>query len=147
MRIVLKTNVNEDYRSVMQQFDKTLFEKLSPPFPPVKLLRFDGSKRGDMVSMQLNFFLFKQRWSSLIVKDGTNEEEAYFIDEGTELPFFLSYWRHRHRVLNAGDHAIIVDDIHFKAPFRWLGYLLYPVMWAQFAYRKPVYRKIFGKHE
>lgn len=94
--------------------------------------------------MQLNLLLFRQRWTSLIVKEGITPEEAYFIDEGIRLPFFLSYWRHRHRVLNAGEHAVVVDDIYYQAPFRWLGYLLYPVLWLQFAYRRPVYRKVFG---
>lgn len=144
MHVVLKTSVRGDYRSVMKRFDRKLFEQLNPPFPPAELLRFDGSKKGDVVSMQLNFLLFKQHWTSLIVKDGVTKDEAYFIDEGIKLPFFLSYWRHRHRILNDGQYAIIVDDVYYKAHFRWLGYLLYPVMWLQFAYRKPVYRKVFG---
>ncbi len=144
MRLKLTTQVNQDYRTVIKAFDRTLLEKLSPPFPPVKLLQFEGSRKGDVVSMELNFILFRQRWTSLIVVDGINEEEAYFIDEGMHLPFFLTYWRHRHRVAKDGAQALIIDDILFKTPFRLMDYLLYPVLWLQFAYRKPIYQKVFG---
>ena len=143
MHLELTTHVQQDYQTVMNGFNQDLFQKLNPPFPPVKLLRFDGSKKGDMVALELNFLLFRQRWTTQIVEDGVTEQEAYFIDEGMKLPFFLSYWRHRHRVLKDGPHASIVDDIHFKTPLRLLDYLLYPIMWLQFAYRRPIYRKVF----
>lgn len=143
MYLKVITKVNQDYRSVMKGFDQKLFEKLAPPFPPVRLLRFDGSKKGDVVSIQLNFMLFQQQWTSLIVEDGFNAKEAYFIDEGIKLPFFLTYWRHWHRILKDKQHTQIIDDIHFKTPFRLLDYLIYPVMWLQFVYRKPVYKRIF----
>jgi ligand-binding SRPBCC domain-containing protein len=143
MHLKIITKVNQSYRSVMQGFNQQLFEKLNPPFPPVKLLRFDGSKKGDVVSMQLNFIFFRQPWTSLIVEDGLDAKEAYFIDEGIKLPFFLTYWRHCHRVVKDKQHALIIDDIHFKTPFRLLDYLMYPVMWLQFVYRKPVYKRVF----
>lgn len=143
MYIKITTRVNQNYRLVMEGFDQKLFEKLNPPFPPVKLLRFDGSRKGDIISVQLNFILFRQQWTSLIVEDGLDAKEAFFIDEGIKLPFFLTYWRHWHRVIKDGQHALIVDDIHFKTPFRLLDYLMYPIMWLQFWYRKPVYKKVF----
>lgn len=124
-------------------FNQSLFEALNPPFPPVKLLRFDGSTKGDVVSLELDFILFKQVWESHIVEHGQTSKEWYFVDEGRKLPFFLRYWRHRHRVVQAGTHARIIDNITFKTPFWLMDYLLYPVMWLQFAYRKPVYKRVF----
>ena len=143
MRITISTLVNQGYRAVAQGFDRNLFEKLNPPFPPVKLLRFDGSKQGDIVALELNFLLFSQTWESRIVEDGETAGEWYFVDEGVKLPFFLASWKHRHRVVQTGTHSTIVDDITFKTPFLLMDYLFYPVMWLQFLYRKPVYKRVF----
>ena len=143
MRITISTLVNQGYRSVAEGFNQELFKKLNPPFPPVKLLRFDGSKKGDVVALELDFLLFKQTWESHITEDGQTEDEWYFIDQGVKLPFFLAYWKHHHRVVQTGTHATIIDDITFRTPFAWLDYLFYPVMWLQFLYRKPVYKKVF----
>jgi len=144
MKINIATPVEENYLKVKEGFNETLFLKLNPPFPPVKLLRFDGSSKGDTVILELNFLFFKQQWISHITEDETNEHEFYFIDEGRKLPFFLKEWRHKHRIINAGKYSIIKDEITFKAPFALLTLLLYPVLLLQFLYRKPVYKKIFS---
>jgi ligand-binding SRPBCC domain-containing protein len=144
MRIKITTLVTQNYRQVADKFDENLFKALSPPFPPVKLLRFDGSRKGDEVHLELNFLLFRQVWKSLITEDGVKEGEVYFIDKGTQLPFFLSYWQHTHRICQQGAHTAIIDDIQFKTPFFLFDFLMYPVLYGQFLYRKPVYRKLFG---
>ncbi len=144
MRLVIETPVAQPPETVMAGFNQDLFIKLNPPFPPVKVLRFDGSKRGDEVHLELNMLLFKQRWISVITEDGANDNEFYFVDEGKRLPFFLSYWRHRHRIVRAGEGSTIVDDITFRAPLH-LSALLWPSLRAQFAYRCPVYQQVFGK--
>lgn len=146
MEIIIKTHVEQDFLSVKEGFNETLFKKLSPPFPPVKLLRFDGSKKGDLVSLELNFIFFRQKWVSKIIEDKTTKEEFYFIDQGVELPFFLKYWKHKHRILKEGENSIIQDEISFKAPFILLTWLLYPAMLLQFGYRIPIYKKIFKKN-
>lgn len=145
MKITIKTLVEQDFLSVKEGFNESLFKKLSPPFPPVKLLRFDGSQKGDLVSLELNFIFFRQKWVSEIIEDKTTEEEFFFIDQGVELPFFLKFWRHKHRIIKAGENSIIQDEISFKAPFILLTLLLYPAMLLQFGYRIPVYKKIFKK--
>jgi hypothetical protein len=76
MKLTLQTRVEQDYLSVKKGFDQTLFQKLSPPFPPVKLLRFDGSSTGDLVVLELNFLFFKQRWTSEITEDSTEEKSS-----------------------------------------------------------------------
>lgn len=145
MKITIKTHVEQDYLSVKEGFNESLFTKLSPPFPPVKLVRFDGSEKGDLVSLELNFIFFRQKWVSEITEDKTTAEEFYFIDQGVELPFFLKFWRHKHRVIKEGEKSIIQDEISFKAPFFLLTLLLYPAMLLQFGYRIPIYKKIFKK--
>jgi ligand-binding SRPBCC domain-containing protein len=110
----------------------------------VKLLRFDGSTKGDLVTLELNFIFFKQKWTSEIVADLTDENEFYFIDKGIQLPFFLKKWTHKHRILKDGEKSIIRDEIDYEAPFGLLTWLLYPTLFLQFAYRKPIYKKIFS---
>lgn len=144
MKLIIDTPVNQDYLSVKKGFDEKLFTRLSPPFPPVKLERFDGSKKGDLVSLELDFLLFKQKWTSLITDDQTNDQEFYFVDEGTELPFFLKKWTHKHRIIKKGDQSIIRDEIEYEGPFKIMTWLLFPALWGQFMYRKPIYKKVFA---
>lgn len=145
MKISLSTTVEQGYLDVKNGFTESLFKKLSPPFPPVKLLRFDGSEKGDIVSLELNFIFFRQKWTSLITEDRTTDFEFFFVDEGVELPFFLKRWRHKHRVISSGIGSIIRDEIEFEGPFGLMTVILFPVMWLQFAFRKPIYRKIFKR--
>ncbi|GAB2800318.1 hypothetical protein GCM10027275_52910 [Rhabdobacter roseus] len=143
MKLTLSTSVAAPLARVWRGFDATLFQKLSPPFPPVRLLRFDGSQRGDVVSLELNFLFFKQRWISEITEQAEVPDEIYFVDQGTRLPFFLTYWRHKHRLIRHGQGTLIRDEIEYRTPLRVLDYLLYPLLYAQFAYRKPIYKKVF----
>lgn len=145
MKIHLQTSVEQGYLDVKAGFDASLFQKLSPPFPPVRLLRFDGSQKGDLVTLELNFIFFKQKWTSEITADQTSDLEFFFVDEGVELPFFLKKWRHKHRVISTGLGSIIRDEIDFEAPFGLMSVLLYPALWLQFAFRKPIYRRIFRR--
>lgn len=146
MKIRLTTKVNQNYLKVKDGFNADLFKALNPPFPPVKLLRFDGSTKGDLVSLELNFIFFKQVWTSEITADHLDNAEYYFIDEGIKLPFFLKKWRHKHRILLDGnDKAKIIDEISFSSPNLLLDYILYPFLYFQFLMRKPVYQKVFSK--
>jgi ligand-binding SRPBCC domain-containing protein len=143
MKINIETKVDQNYLTVKEGFNETLFTKLSPPFPPVKLLRFDGSKKGDIVTLELNFLLFKQKWTSEITEDKTTSKEFFFVDKGVELPFFLKEWQHRHRLIKAGENTVIRDEITYQGTFGILTVLLYPALYLQFLYRKPIYKKIF----
>lgn len=145
MKINVSTHVESNMEQVWAQFDESLFKALNPPFPPVKLLRFDGSQKGDEVHLLLNFLLFKQLWKSLITDQGEKDGEIYFVDEGIQLPFFLKKWRHRHRIVRNGRGSTIIDEIEYHTPLPLLDWLMYPAMIGQFLYRKPVYQKFFAK--
>jgi len=144
MRINVKTKVKKSRKYVWDHFDEKLFKALNPPFPPVKVKRFDGSRSGDEVHLQLDFLLFKNDWVSTITEHQEGETETYFIDQGTQLPFFLKSWRHKHRIVQEGDGAVIIDEIEFETPFPLFDYLMYPLMMLQFVYRKPVYQNYFS---
>ena len=143
MNIKISTKVNQSLSKVWEGFNLELFAKLAPPFPPVEVKEVGGCLKGDKVHLELNFILFKQDWISDIIDQKRTESEIYFIDEGTKLPFFLSYWQHRHRLVKNGESTIIIDDITFKTPTILTDYLFYPLMYLQFLYRKPIYKKVF----
>ncbi len=147
MRLHLKisTPLSLPAHEVMARFNEHLFLQLNPPFPPVKVLRFDGCNKGDVVELELNFFLFRQKWVSEISDSFDRAEEMGFVDVGTKLPFFLSEWTHRHRIIKkSGQESIIMDDISYSGGGVVLSLLLYPALWLQFVYRRPIYKKWFA---
>ncbi len=145
MKLLLKTRVEQSPREVWSGFDESLFLKLAPPFPRTRLLKFEGSTTGCWVEVEINFVVFKQTWQSLIVAHEESEQTIWFIDEGRKLPFFLKYWRHRHLMEADGTGTIITDDIEYRSPTSIFDILLYPSLWLQFAYRKPIYRRVFAR--
>ncbi|MEM9856084.1 MAG: hypothetical protein AAF843_01935 [Bacteroidota bacterium] len=146
MRLKISTEVSASHLSVKEGFTEELFLKLNPPFPPVKLIKFDGCTKGDKVQLELNFLLFKQRWHSDITYDLTDEHTFQFIDIGVKLPFFLKRWKHHHIVNRINDQkSEVIDDITFSSPFWVMDILLFPALYLQFLYRKPIYKKIFNK--
>ena len=143
MRITISTLVNGHLQAAFERFNRELFLKLNPPFPPVKLLRFDGMAVNDEVHLELNFLLKKEKWISRITDFSAGKDEIYFVDEGVQLPFFFKSWRHKHRLIYRENQTEIVDDIRFECKFTFLNCLVYPVFYLQFLYRKPVYRRHF----
>ncbi|MEM9326361.1 MAG: hypothetical protein AAGA85_11915 [Bacteroidota bacterium] len=145
MHLKISSDVESSLATVKQGFTEALFLKLSPPFPRVRLARFDGSSPGDIVSLELDFVLFKQRWTSEIVSEANTNQEWVFVDEGKELPFFLSRWRHQHEVHAQEDGARIVDNIEYATGWILTDIIMYPAMYLQFLYRKPIYKRFFSK--
>ncbi|AKD02766.1 hypothetical protein POKO110462_00545 [Pontibacter korlensis] len=145
MKIHLETKVRQDYRSVFDAFDEQLFRKLAPPYPRLQLLRFDGSEPGDVVEVELQTGIKSFRWTSLITERVVTGAEAYFVDQGQELPPPLQLWHHRHLVTKNGGGAIIHDIITYSTGNKLLDLLLYPFMLAAFGMRKPIYRREFGE--
>lgn len=143
MKLTISTSVKSDWKKVKEGFNETLFLKLSPPFPKVRLLQFDGCKTDDKVIIELNFLLFKQIWESEIIEDGESETQWYFIDIGKKLPFFLKSWRHRHLIQSVGKKSVIIDEVTFTTGTLLTDLITLPAIWLQFLYRKPIYQKIF----
>jgi ligand-binding SRPBCC domain-containing protein len=145
MRFAIVTEVSANLQKVWDNFNENLFQALAPPFPPIRLLRFDGSLKNDEVHLELNFLLFKQVWISRIIEQTDSNNEIYFVDEGIKLPFFLGYWRHKHLLQATANGTRIIDDITFEAPIKALSWLLFPVLYVQFLYRQPIYKRYFNK--
>lgn len=143
--VKLDTVVNSSLIKVAEGFDETLFLSLAPPFPKVKLVQFDGCKKGDLVKIQLDFMLFKSNWDAKITNDSMTDNEWYFIDEATQIPFPFKTWEHHHVVTKINDHSCIISDkIKYCTWNGVLDLLMYPFVLLLFKYRKPVYRRYFG---
>ncbi|UYZ62284.1 SRPBCC family protein [Hymenobacter weizhouensis] len=147
MHFLLQTRVAAPPAQVWRGFTRELFLALAPPFPPFRLLRFDGCHRGDEVHLELGAGPVRRRWTALITDHGQLPDgTCYFVDEGQELPPPLRFWRHRHLMQPApGGGTLIVEDLEYRTRFRWLDGLLYPLVWVQFAWRRPIYRRWFGQ--
>lgn len=144
MNIQLSTKVNGNYKDIMRQFDRKLFEALKPSLADMEIVAFTGSKKGDKVHIRFNSPI-KAEWISLITEHGENEKEAFFIDEGVKLPFPLSYWQHKHIIRKITDTtSYIIDDITFKGPNFVMSWFLYPAIYMGFYPRKSIYKKYFN---
>jgi len=135
---------NQKPEAVWEKFDHNLFQKLNPPWISASLLRFDGNEVGDEVHLEINFILFNQKWISEITSNASREGHYEFVDEGKTLPFFLKKWRHRHVIRHQGSGSEIIDDIRFSTGTWLTDLLFYPVLFTQFWYRKPVYKRYFN---
>ena len=129
----------------MAGFTRALFVALAPPFPKLRVLRFDGCRTGDKVEIELDTLIKRLCWTSLITDDGVRPDGThFFVDEGQTLPPPLRYWQHQHRIEpGPAGGSVIVDDLEYRTASRWLDAVLYPAMWAQFAWRKPIYQRWF----
>ena len=142
MRIELITRIeNRTIDYAFKKFDEALFLKLAPPLPVSKLIRFDGCKTNDVVALKIRILFKWHLWESLIVSNEDTKNEISFVDKGTTLPFFLSSWKHRHRIVQEKNDVLIIDDIEFFAHNKVLTLLSFPILYLMFAMRKPIYRK------
>lgn len=145
MNIILKAAVKGNYKKVMEAFDRKLFEALKPPIGEMEIVNFTGSKKGDKVHIRFHNPV-KAEWISDIVEDGVNEKQAWFVDKGTELPWPLATWTHRHIVEKIDDHnSMIIDDISFTGTNAFLSLSLYPAILVGFSARKKIYQDYFDK--
>jgi ligand-binding SRPBCC domain-containing protein len=148
MRFQILTRVQGNHRDVFLKFDHSLLLQLSPPGVHIKLLHIqEPSEPNAYIRLQVTILgIIRQNWENVFSHYELREDECHFVDEGRKMPFPIRYWRHDHRVLADGpDHAIINDDITFKTGFLPLDWLMYPILWLQFRYRQPIYRRVFGK--
>lgn len=145
MNIKFETKVKGNYREVMDKFDRKLFEALKPKQGEMEIVEFTGSKKGDRVHIRFTSPI-KAEWVSDIVEDYVGEDEAYFIDEGVQLPFPLSYWQHKHIVKKIDENtSLIIDDITYEARNWFLTKMMYPALYLGFAPRGKIYQAYFGR--
>lgn len=140
------TQVKASLDEVRAAFTQELFTALNPPFPPVKLMRYDGNKPDDLVQLILGTGWLKQRWTSKITHTEASSTHWLFIDKGIELPFFLRFWEHSHEVYDKGNYRVITDYIQLEGPWWLPDFLLKLLFTGLMLYRRPIYRHFFGNH-
>ena len=148
MHILLITRVSGSPTDVFEQFDHNLLLKLSPPLMKVRLLQFDAPmKVGNVVHVEVKIMgIIRQEWYNVISEVSNSPDSHFFTDVGVHLPGMFSEWQHKHWVRKGADGCTeIVDDIHYKSVNRLFTALIYPLVFLQFWYRKPIYRRTFGK--
>lgn len=135
-----------NYQVVKSGFNIRLFEALCPPFPEIRILRFDGVRNGDLVQLELNFFLFKWQWWGVVIHEEESESHFLFVDSGEKLPPFLSSWTHEHRIAKTANGCSITDEIRFSAGKWWPDALVRLMVILQMKPRRSIYRKYFCGH-
>lgn len=147
MNLVFSSLLNSKQQKVIDGFTKELFVELNPPGVTVKVLRFDGCRKGDEVHLAISQLGIKSPWVSVITEATQTETEWSFVDEGRKLPWPLSYWKHHHRVISRGEHQTeIIDDINFECCHKWMTPFVYPGLWLAFSVRPARYKKFFEGH-
>jgi len=145
MNILIRTAIEGNNAEVaLNQFDKKLFEALSPAFPKIRINTFEGSFPGNIVDITMDIKFTKFRWISEITTRETSDKSAYFIDEGRILPFFLKSWKHKHLLEIQDGQLYIIDNIDYQSYNKLMNVLLYPMFYFQFVGRKPIYKKWFA---
>jgi ligand-binding SRPBCC domain-containing protein len=143
MHFEVRTKVGGHYRQVFAKFDQDLLLKLVMPGMKLQLLHFDyPPKVGGKIHIRVTIFgMIKQEWKNDFTSYTINENECAFVDEGRQMPWPLKQWRHNHRVVKIQDGTEIVDDVTFATSNKLLDVLMFPVVWMQFRYRRPIYRR------
>jgi ligand-binding SRPBCC domain-containing protein len=146
MHFQIQTPVSGTPRTVFHRFDRQLFLRLAPPGVRLLLHQFDEPLAvGGVVHLEVKFFgLLRQEWYNRITALETGDQLCSFVDEGERLPWPLRRWRHHHIIRQGAHGTEIVDDITYHSANRVLDYLLFPFVYLQFWYRRPVYRKYFS---
>ncbi len=143
--IELKTKVKGHYIKNIEAFDRSLFEALKPPIGKMEIVQFTGSKKGDKVHIQF-ISPVRATWISDIIEDQITDDEAWFVDVGSTLPWPLKSWRHKHLVQKSGEQAsIIIDQMSFSGKNLFWSILLYPAIFLGFYPRKRIYRRYFNE--
>lgn len=121
-------------------FDEKLFTYLLPP--GAKLIRFDGSKKGDVVHLQLPGV---GEWISNIIYHEEGDTSCHFVDVGVKLPKPIKNWKHKHYVHADGEYSIIEDNMEFSSGLKLLDFALFPFMYMAFLPRIRQYKRYFKK--
>lgn len=142
MRFTVTTHVRGvSPQAAYSVFTDRLLAALSPPFVKPVTQLYEGNRPGHQLRFSLHTPLGTQTWTGKVTEEQISETEIYFVDEGLEMPFGLIYWRHKHRLLKTVEGTRIRDEVQFRTKNSLLSVLLFPVLWFQFLYRKPMYAK------
>jgi ligand-binding SRPBCC domain-containing protein len=145
-QMILKTTVDGSVPEVYDRFGPDLLLQLSPPGMKVTIheMSYPIELDTDVVIEVSILGIIKQHWHNRITEVIKTDDSCHFVDEGLKLPGMFKSWRHVHRICVGTDGKTqIVDDVTYTSPNNLLGWLFFPAVYLQFAYRKPKYKAFF----
>jgi len=146
VKFVVESKIRDvNIQDVYSVFDFRLLTALSPPMMKPEAKIYEGNKLGDQLYFVIRTPIGGFPWKGKVTEESITENEIYFVDEGTEMAFGMSTWKHKHRLIKINDGTLIRDEVFFDTKNRLLKYVLLPGVWMQFLYRKPLYEKIVKK--
>lgn len=142
----MKFTVNSSVRGIDPQtvygvFNDRLLTALSPPLAKPLTKQYGGNRPGDRLHFVLRTPLGAKDWTGQVTEESRTESEIYFVDEGHQMPFGITRWKHKHRLIKTSFGTQIRDEVQFDAKNSLLAVFLFPAIWLQFLYRKPLYEK------
>lgn len=124
------------------------FERLVPPWAPVRLERSEGIEEGDRAVLRIGPGPLALRW---VAEHHDVVEGRQFCDRQVQGPF--AHWDHTHRfepLEEEGDRCTLTDRIEYELPGGVLGTWAAPwlenELRRQFAYRHRVTRRDLALH-
>ncbi len=144
MKLIFETKVSAPFNRVRTLIGKELFQALISPWQSIEIVRFDGTRVGDEVHLNINMGLIFP-WISKIVDSSVRDDEWSFIDVGVKTFPLIKSWHHIH-LFRAIDTTttLIRDEINFECQNPFLEYPMYVMLFPQFAFRRYGYKKFFN---
>jgi uncharacterized protein (TIGR01777 family) len=123
------------------------FQRLTPPWAPVRLEQFEGIREGDRAVLRIGPGPLALRW---VAEHHDVIEGRQFCDRQVQGPF--AHWDHTHRFEPTDDGGCrLVDHIEYELPGGAIGNQLAPwiepELRRQFAYRHRVTRRDLALHD
>ncbi|WP_103029530.1 TIGR01777 family oxidoreductase [Salinibacter altiplanensis] len=125
------------------------FERLTPPWAPVRLEQFEGIAEGDRAVLRVGPPPLTLQW---VAEHHDVVEGRQFCDRQVQGPF--SHWDHTHRFEPDADdteRATLTDRVEYELPGGALGQRAAPWLEAelrrQFAYRHRITRRDLSLHQ
>ncbi|MDX1430290.1 MAG: NAD-dependent epimerase/dehydratase family protein, partial [Rhodothermales bacterium] len=117
-RFTYSTKVDHPPRTVFDWHGREgAFERLAPPWAPIRLEKHEGIREGDRAVIRLGWGPLSTRW---VARHTACRPGEMFEDVQEEGPF--DSWRHQHRFEAVGaDACTVTDEIEYELPLGNVG--------------------------
>ncbi len=127
--------------------DPQALERLTPPDPPVEVLRRSGGIRpGGITVLRIGRRPLRLTW---VARHTDFEQDRFFVDVQDRGPF--AFWRHRHQFAPENGATRMTDSIDFSLPLGFLsnplfGWLAKRQLRKMFEYRHAQVKRFLEPH-
>ena len=124
---------------VMRSFHDLKFVEFLIAGQPIRINLWEGIDNNKKASFSFWFF----GWKTINVvheKYLIGKDHLYFEDRGTELPFGLNLWQHKHTVKPYDNGTVIVDTVLMDDSTPIKKFWIYPIMIFPILIRRVTYK-------